>query len=117
MDIAVTSSSTNVVAVDETDARICGGLEKEAGLANVARDDLVDGEAVNIPCLNGVASCTSYVDDLNKMQLSVSREMVRVRVRTSIVTLEFAAWSRSKRMPRPPLRFMVILPSFRPVVP
>ena len=73
MNIALTSSSTNVVAVDETDARIRGGLEKEAGLANVARDDLVDGEAVDVPCLNSVASCASDVDNLHRIQISAKR--------------------------------------------
>jgi hypothetical protein len=89
----------NIGAVDEANPRVGRLLYQQATLADITRDDLGDVEPVDVPSLHCVAA-----------RAPVTSMM-------PIVTFEFAAWSRSKRMPNPPLRFIVMFPSQRPRVP
>ncbi|CRK36753.1 hypothetical protein BN1708_007182 [Verticillium longisporum] len=62
---AVAGAGADVVAVDEADLRVGRRLDQEAGLAAVARDDLVDVEAVDVPRLDGVAAGARHADDVH----------------------------------------------------
>ncbi|GJC80861.1 hypothetical protein ColLi_03698 [Colletotrichum liriopes] len=53
---SVAGAGADVVAVDEADASVGGLLEQQSRLAAVLGNDLVDGEAVDVPGLNGVAA-------------------------------------------------------------
>lgn len=58
----VTRALGDVIAIDEPDPCVRRRLQQKAALADIARYYLVDGETVNIPRLNGVASRAANSD-------------------------------------------------------
>lgn len=65
---SVSSAGAGVVSVYKADLCVGRHLEEETALADVTRDDLVDGEAVNVPGLDGVATSASHA---NRVHLHV----------------------------------------------
>lgn len=59
---AVSGTCTDVATVDETDLGVGGLLDEKATLADVAGDNLVDLETIDVPGLNSVAAGTGDAD-------------------------------------------------------
>lgn len=59
---AIASVCSHVVAVDETNIHVDRVLEQQTTFTAVSRDDRVDRESVNVPCLHGMASGASDSD-------------------------------------------------------
>lgn len=55
----------DVVTIHKPDPCVCGLLEQQTGLADVSGDNLVDGGAVDVPGLDGVAASASNVDNIH----------------------------------------------------